>query len=80
MSTESEQFSEAEMREASRRVGEREKTKRYSAAFVFAVMLLGQVAIDIALPNSRYATLDTANLGDLLYIAGLLISFWKAVS
>ena len=79
MDADSDEVKKERVRVASEQVIKKHAAQRYAAAFVFAVMLIVQLVADIALQNTSYATLDTSNLGDLLYIAGLLYSFWKAV-
>lgn len=79
MANDSDDVKKERVRVASEQVVNKRAAQRYAAAFVFTVMLLSLVAIEIIHPNSPNAKLNTADLGDLIYFAGLLYSFWKAV-
>ena len=79
MDNDSDEVKKERVKVASAQVVKKHAAQRYAAAFVFAVMVSALTVTDIFLPNTSYSTLDTSNLGDLLYIAGLLYSFWKAV-
>lgn len=52
---------------------------RLVSALVFIVMLAALVVLEIVQPGKPTSSINTSSLGDLLYLAGLITSFVKAV-
>lgn len=62
-----------------RQIIDHEGHARIAAALVFITLIAAQTAVDIALPNSKYANISTGDIGGLLYLIALIWSFVKAV-